>query len=31
VFLEHGGQGGRESARIARLVGTYLDENGFLE
>jgi len=31
VFLEHGGQGGMEPARMVRLIGTYLNKNGFLD
>lgn len=31
LFLEHGGKGGAEPARMARLMGLYLKENGFLE
>ena len=30
VFLEHGGKGGADAARMARLLGLYLKENGFL-
>ena len=30
VFLEHGGQGGRDPADITRLIATYLKENEFL-
>lgn len=31
VFLEHGGKGGMDSAKIARLAATYLKENGYLD
>jgi len=31
IFLEHGGQGGAEPARMAKLMGTYLKENGFVK
>jgi len=31
VFVEHGGKGGAEAAKMARLTATYLKENGFLD
>lgn len=30
IFLEHGGQGGRNPAHMTRTIATYLKENGFL-
>ncbi|MFH1867553.1 MAG: penicillin-binding protein 2 [Candidatus Omnitrophota bacterium] len=30
IFLEHGGQGGKDPAHMARILTTYLDTNGFL-
>lgn len=31
IFVEHGGKGGVAAAKIARLIATYLKENGFLQ
>ena len=31
VFLEHGGKGGIDAANMARLMATYVKENGFLD
>ncbi len=31
IFIEHGGKGGAEPAKMARLTATYLKENGFLK
>ena len=31
VFIEHGGKGGLDSAKIARIMATYLKENGYLD
>ena len=31
VFIEHGGSGGVEAAKMTRLLATYLKENGFVD
>jgi penicillin-binding protein 2 len=31
IFVEHGGKGGAEAAKMARLTAIYLKENGFLK
>jgi len=31
IFLEHGGQGGRDASHFARLIGTYMQKNGLLD
>jgi len=31
VFLEHGGKGGGDASRFARLLGVYMKENGLLD